>query len=154
MKTIIFLGLVLAGVGTSGCDNNSSDKNETVVCNDIESGEIIEIKNLETKLYFISEYPDDAFHVMAVFDKDGLRYNLSNKTAGLFKGFTNNYTVCNFPDYAVGWNPKYWNGQSYSVIVEGEVDVVISGKYHIFSKTEGERQNILVINNIIKKEIK
>jgi hypothetical protein len=154
-KKYLIIIWLFSVVGTGGCRENSSDKDEDITpCNNITRSEkVIEIKDLQTALYFITSYPQDAIKPSVPFNQEGIVYNLSTNTARFSidsEGQINIYAICNFPVYAINWNPKNWTGQNYDIIVEGKVDIIVNGTIHLDSESAKEN-SILVLTSLKKK---
>ncbi|MDR0712411.1 MAG: hypothetical protein LBF67_08750 [Prevotellaceae bacterium] len=94
---------------------------------------IMEIKDMETKLYFLIRWPyGDAPAVVIMPDGIGYRQGFGGLNYTDSEGKKISCSICNFPDYALKWNPKNELGEPLGdAMIEGEISVIISGKIYI-----------------------
>jgi hypothetical protein len=147
--------LLLIGAGANGCDKDSPEENSDKItpCDDLDlqDKKVIEIKDLQTKLYFLRNYaPGVIIPYAEIFPSEGIGYR---GRIGVFKypnleGKSISCDICNFPDYAVNWNQK---DKTEDASVEDKFDIVVNGKIHISVEWENYIRGTLVLTSLKKK---
>jgi hypothetical protein len=110
----------------------------------------VELKNMKTKLYFVTPYAGNA-PTVAFKIEDGIEYRMGSVWLNCpdFEGKSIGCYICNFPDYALSWNLKNEQKPLGDVVVEGELDVIISGKIYADSELEGHINGALELTSLV-----
>jgi hypothetical protein len=154
LKTTATL-LILAG-GSFSCGKENNEYLDGIIpCNTThKNNNTMEIKNLETNLYFLIRYPGIAPDVV-LMPNDGIGYRLGSGILNYINSerIRVHCSICNFPDYAVKWNPKNENGELLGdALIEGKIDIIISGKVYIDSESEEAIVGTLELTSLKRKE--
>jgi hypothetical protein len=98
---------------------------------------VMEIKNLQTKLYFLSSYSNtiDENLFLSIIPEGIIYSQLYNAASFIYirpDGLTMFGGICNFPDYPVNWNRKNQNMEIVpGYTVEDTINVIVSAKVHL-----------------------
>jgi hypothetical protein len=87
----------------------------------------VEIKDFQTKLYFLVPWPEGVMGPLCAMVPDGIRYAKKTGIASFTDSIYRDVRIRNFPDYAVNWNPEEEPKPIVCTWFEGELDVIISG---------------------------
>jgi hypothetical protein len=135
-KSFLILPALLLCLGVAGCKKDTPNKNEEkiILCSGLQSEKVIEIEDLQTKLSFLVPY--QGIGPAVIINPEGVSYRYTAKSAELVytnpEGQIISGYICNFPDYALNWNRKnLLNVAIGDSRIEGEVDIIISGKFYI-----------------------
>jgi hypothetical protein len=114
--------------------------------------DIVKIENLQTNLYFLIPYPGLAPQV--IIDPEGISYwksvnstilNLTN-----YEGRSLHCSICNLPNYVLDWNTKDEKDRIGDSMIEGKLDVTISGKVYVSAEVENIISGTLELTTIKK----
>jgi hypothetical protein len=131
--------LLMLMTGLSAC-KKEKESIEIPFCelSNLNYRDIVEIENVQTKLYFLIPYP--GFAPQVVIDPEGISYRKSANATILkltnYEGRSLNCSICNLPDYVLDWNTKNEKDRIGDSMIEGKLDVAISGKVYVSAEVE------------------
>ncbi|GEM_PF-3776258 len=162
---IFFLISLLIGI-VSGCNNDKEELPEPppeplpevlVPCNyDPEDREVIEIKDFRTKLYYQVPWPEGVVHPGCADNPNGIVCNMFTPVYDFYEPSASggNYikiSFCNFPEYVQNWNQKNKElNVRKCICIEGEIDVLVSGKLYVSYKSESELYGEMELTSLLK----
>jgi hypothetical protein len=141
-RKLTLFAILFVIIVTGGCREAeiSKDEDKLTSCNDLQSENVIEIKDLHLKLYFESPNPIVGPHPASSGLPEGIIYARLNNVAWFYNKAQNDETIfcviCNLPDYAINWNQKNQNVEKVrDLLIEDKYDVIVSGKIHVYDKS-------------------
>jgi hypothetical protein len=150
-KLTLLFALLFVIIVTGGCGKEkiSKDEDKLTICNDLQSENVIEIKDLHLQLYFQSPNSIVGPYPASSSLPEGIIFARLNNVAWFYNA-QNDETIfcviCNFPDYAINWNQKNQNVERVrDLIFEDKYDVIVSGKIHV-------DKSILELTSLKKEE--
>jgi hypothetical protein len=147
--------LIWAGGFYSCAEENNEYDDGIIPCNGIHKNDsIMELKNLTIKLYFLISYTGHA-PTVSILPDNSIVYRegivILNYTNS--EGIAVQCYICNFPDYAIKWNPKNKDSDGFGdAHIEGKMDIIINGKVYIDSESEETISGTLELTSLKRKE--